>query len=79
STPDADADADAVDVADAVGVAAFTARVPWQAPVARGVTAGTLSVDAAEAIRAGSARSTRQLPRRSSGWPSRRSSPRHRH
>ncbi|TFC34220.1 DUF222 domain-containing protein [Cryobacterium sp. TMT2-14] len=53
STPDADADADAVDVADAVGVAAFTARVPWQAPVARGVTAGTLSVDAAEAIRAG--------------------------
>ncbi len=47
STPDADADADAVDVA------AFTARVPWQAPVTRGVTAGTLSVDAAEAIRAG--------------------------
>ncbi|TFB56889.1 DUF222 domain-containing protein [Cryobacterium sp. Sr3] len=27
--------------------------MPWQAPVARGVTAGTLSVDAAEAIRAG--------------------------
>ncbi|WP_166785077.1 DUF222 domain-containing protein [Cryobacterium sp. Hz7] len=44
-TPDADA--------DAVDVAAFTARVPWQAPIARAVTAGTLSVDAAEAIRAG--------------------------
>ncbi|TFB60492.1 DUF222 domain-containing protein [Cryobacterium sp. Sr3] len=27
--------------------------MPWQAPIARGVTAGTLSVDAAEAIRAG--------------------------
>ncbi|TFC51833.1 DUF222 domain-containing protein [Cryobacterium sp. TMT2-17-1] len=45
STPDADA--------DAVDVAAFAARVPWQAPIARAVTAGTLSVDAAEAIRAG--------------------------
>ncbi|TFC30517.1 DUF222 domain-containing protein [Cryobacterium sp. TMT2-18-3] len=49
STPDADADADA----DAVDVAAFAAKVPWQAPIARAVTAGTLSVDAAEAIRAG--------------------------
>ncbi|WP_166786577.1 DUF222 domain-containing protein, partial [Cryobacterium sp. TMT1-19] len=47
STPDAGADADAVDVA------AFVARVPWQAPIARAVTAGTLSVDAAESIRAG--------------------------
>ncbi|WP_104194281.1 DUF222 domain-containing protein [Cryobacterium sp. M25] len=45
STPDADA--------DAVDVAAFVARVPWQAPIARAVTAGTLSVDAAESIRAG--------------------------
>ena len=34
-------------------VAAFVARVPWQAPIARAVTAGTLSVDAAESIRAG--------------------------
>ncbi|TFC30944.1 DUF222 domain-containing protein [Cryobacterium sp. TMT2-18-3] len=43
STPDA----------DAVEVAEFVARVPWQAPIARAVTAGTLSVDAAESIRAG--------------------------
>ncbi|TFD26157.1 DUF222 domain-containing protein [Cryobacterium cryoconiti] len=34
-------------------VAAFVAKVPWQAPIARAVTAGTLSVDAAESIRAG--------------------------
>ncbi|TFC82641.1 DUF222 domain-containing protein [Cryobacterium cheniae] len=38
---------------DATEVAAFVARVPWQAPIARAVTAGTLSVDAAESIRAG--------------------------
>ncbi|TFD28995.1 DUF222 domain-containing protein [Cryobacterium cryoconiti] len=34
-------------------VAAFVAKVPWQAPIARAVTDGTLSVDAAESIRAG--------------------------
>ncbi|MBC7442589.1 MAG: DUF222 domain-containing protein [Ramlibacter sp.] len=39
--------------ADAAEVAAFVAKVPWQAPIARAVTAGTLSVDAAESIRAG--------------------------
>ncbi|TFC60493.1 DUF222 domain-containing protein [Cryobacterium sp. TMT2-15-1] len=39
--------------ADAAEVAAFVAKVPWQAPIARDVTAGTLSVDAAESIRAG--------------------------
>ena len=38
---------------DAGLVAAFVAKVPWQAPIARAVTAGTLSVDAAESIRAG--------------------------
>ncbi|TFD03323.1 DUF222 domain-containing protein [Cryobacterium sandaracinum] len=38
---------------DAAEVAEFEAKVPWQAPIARAVTAGTLSVDAAEAIRAG--------------------------
>ena len=38
---------------DATEVAEFVARVPWQAPIARAVTAGTLSVDAAESIRAG--------------------------
>ena len=38
---------------DAVEVAEFVAKVPWQAPIARAVTAGTLSVDAAESIRAG--------------------------
>ena len=38
---------------DAAEVAEFVAKVPWQAPIARAVTAGTLSVDAAEAIRAG--------------------------
>ena len=37
----------------AAEVAGFVARVPWQAPIARAVTAGTLSVDAAESIRAG--------------------------
>ena len=31
----------------------FVAKVPWQAPIARAVTAGTLSVDAAESIRTG--------------------------
>ena len=39
--------------ADAAEVAEFLAKVPWQAPIARAVTAGTLSVDAAESIRAG--------------------------
>ncbi|HSP53608.1 MAG TPA: DUF222 domain-containing protein [Cryobacterium sp.] len=39
--------------ADAAEVAEFEAKVPWQAPIARAVTAGTLSVDAAESIRAG--------------------------
>ena len=39
--------------ADAADIAAFVALVPWQAPIARAVTAGTLSVDAAESIRAG--------------------------
>ncbi|HSP52544.1 MAG TPA: hypothetical protein VLO00_06590 [Cryobacterium sp.] len=34
-------------------VGEFAARVPWQAPIARAVTAGTISVDAAESIRAG--------------------------
>ncbi|TFD29011.1 DUF222 domain-containing protein [Cryobacterium cryoconiti] len=34
-------------------VAAFEAKVPWQAPIARAVTEGTLSVDAAESIRSG--------------------------
>ncbi|TFC66611.1 DUF222 domain-containing protein [Cryobacterium sp. TMT2-4] len=43
STPDA----------DAAEVAEVEAKVPWQAPIARAVIAGTLSVDAAEAIRAG--------------------------
>ena len=38
---------------DATEVAAIVARVPWQAPIARAVTTGTLSVDAAESIRAG--------------------------
>ncbi|TFC88004.1 DUF222 domain-containing protein [Cryobacterium sinapicolor] len=38
---------------DAAEVAGFEAKVPWQAPIARAVTAGTLSVDAAESIRAG--------------------------
>ncbi|TFC93575.1 DUF222 domain-containing protein, partial [Cryobacterium sp. TmT3-12] len=38
---------------DAGLVEAFVAKVPWQAPIARAVTAGTLSVDAAESIRAG--------------------------
>ncbi|TFD30328.1 DUF222 domain-containing protein [Cryobacterium sp. TMT1-19] len=38
---------------DAAEVAEFEAKVPWQAPIARAVTAGTLSVDAAESIRAG--------------------------
>jgi len=33
--------------------AEFVARVPWQAPIARAVTAGALSVDAAESIRTG--------------------------
>ncbi|WP_104100988.1 DUF222 domain-containing protein [Cryobacterium sp. M96] len=46
STPDADA-------AEVAEVAEVEAKVPWQAPIARAVTAGTLSVDAAEAIRAG--------------------------
>jgi hypothetical protein len=32
---------------------ALLGLVPWQAPIARAVTAGTLSVDAAESIRAG--------------------------
>ncbi|TFD35490.1 DUF222 domain-containing protein [Cryobacterium sp. TMT1-62] len=39
--------------ADAAEVAEVEAKVPWQAPIARAVTAGTLSVDAAESIRAG--------------------------
>ena len=39
--------------ADASVVAEFEAKVPWQAPIARAVIAGTLSVDAAESIRAG--------------------------
>ncbi|HSP52106.1 MAG TPA: DUF222 domain-containing protein [Cryobacterium sp.] len=39
--------------ADAADVAQFVAKVPWQAPIARAVTVGTLSVDAAESIRAG--------------------------
>jgi hypothetical protein len=39
--------------ADAAEVAGVVAKVPWQAPIARAVTAGTLSVDAAESIRAG--------------------------
>ncbi|HSP51889.1 MAG TPA: hypothetical protein VLO00_03245, partial [Cryobacterium sp.] len=39
--------------AEAATVAEFVARVPWQAPIARAVTAGTRSVDAAESIRAG--------------------------
>ncbi|HSP74685.1 MAG TPA: DUF222 domain-containing protein, partial [Cryobacterium sp.] len=39
--------------ADAGDVAEFIAQVPWQAPIARAVTAGTLSVDAAESIRTG--------------------------
>ncbi|HSP75769.1 MAG TPA: DUF222 domain-containing protein, partial [Cryobacterium sp.] len=39
--------------AAAATVAEFVARVPWQAPIARAVTTGTLSVDAAESIRAG--------------------------
>ncbi|TFD30019.1 DUF222 domain-containing protein [Cryobacterium cryoconiti] len=34
-------------------VAAFVAKVPWQAPIAHAVTDGTLSVDAAESIRSG--------------------------
>ncbi|TFD27603.1 DUF222 domain-containing protein [Cryobacterium cryoconiti] len=34
-------------------VAAFEAKVPWQAPIARAVTDGSLSVDAAESIRSG--------------------------
>jgi len=34
-------------------VAAFVAKVPWQAPIARAVTDGCLSVDAAESIRSG--------------------------
>ncbi|WP_104100186.1 DUF222 domain-containing protein [Cryobacterium sp. M96] len=38
---------------DAAEVAEFVAKVPWHAPIARAVTAGTLSVDAAESIRAG--------------------------
>ncbi|TFC80385.1 DUF222 domain-containing protein [Cryobacterium cheniae] len=38
---------------DAAGVAGFVAKVPWQAPIARAVTTGTLSVDAAESIRSG--------------------------
>ena len=38
---------------DAAEVAEFVAKVPWQAPIARAVTAGTLSVDAAESIRGG--------------------------
>jgi hypothetical protein len=36
-----------------VDASGFVARVPWQAPIARAVTGGTLSVDAAESIRAG--------------------------
>ncbi|TFD39662.1 DUF222 domain-containing protein [Cryobacterium sp. TMT1-19] len=39
--------------ADAAEVAEFEAKVPWQAPIARAVTAGFLSVDAAESIRSG--------------------------
>jgi hypothetical protein len=39
--------------ADASDVAGFEAKVPGQAPIARAITAGTLSVDAAESIRAG--------------------------
>ncbi|TFD31192.1 DUF222 domain-containing protein [Cryobacterium cryoconiti] len=39
--------------ADPGHVAAFEAKVPWQAPIARAVTAGALSVDAAESIRSG--------------------------
>ncbi|TFC83864.1 DUF222 domain-containing protein [Cryobacterium cheniae] len=39
--------------ADAADIAEFEAKVPWQAPIARAVTAGTLSVDAAESMRAG--------------------------
>ena len=39
--------------AEASDVAEFVAQVPWQAPIARAVVAGTLSVDAAESIRAG--------------------------
>ncbi|TFD27577.1 DUF222 domain-containing protein [Cryobacterium cryoconiti] len=38
---------------DAAAVASFAAKVPWQAPIARAVTDGTLSVDAAESIRTG--------------------------
>ncbi|WP_104195158.1 DUF222 domain-containing protein [Cryobacterium sp. M25] len=39
--------------ADAAEVAEFVAKVPWQAPIARAVTSGALSVDAAESIRFG--------------------------
>ncbi|TFD26358.1 DUF222 domain-containing protein [Cryobacterium cryoconiti] len=39
--------------ADPAAVAEFVAKVPWQAPIARAVTDGTLSVDAAESIRSG--------------------------
>ncbi|TFC96628.1 MULTISPECIES: DUF222 domain-containing protein [Cryobacterium] len=39
--------------ADSDLVAEFVAKVPWLTPIARAVTAGTLSVDAAESIRAG--------------------------
>ncbi|TFB49896.1 DUF222 domain-containing protein [Cryobacterium tagatosivorans] len=34
-------------------VAEFVAKLPWQAPIARAVISGTLSVDAAESIRTG--------------------------
>ena len=39
--------------AEAAEAVRFVAKVPWQAPIARAVTAGTLSVDAAESIRTG--------------------------
>ncbi|TFD29531.1 DUF222 domain-containing protein, partial [Cryobacterium cryoconiti] len=39
--------------ADPAAVAEFVAKVPWQAPIARAVTDGSLSVDAAESIRSG--------------------------
>ncbi|TFC60391.1 DUF222 domain-containing protein [Cryobacterium sp. TMT2-15-1] len=41
------------DAAEVAQLAQLAAKVPWQAPIARAVTAGTLSVDAAESIRAG--------------------------
>ncbi|TFD26320.1 DUF222 domain-containing protein [Cryobacterium cryoconiti] len=39
--------------ADPAAVAEFVAKLPWQAPIARAVTDGSLSVDAAESIRSG--------------------------